>query len=141
MWESHNVVAEGELPDSWKPAHHPQSYLPPRNPSRLPKALILRLPTVVTELGQENRKLPQQSPACAASVNVRMNYGNTRPGWLEKGKRSSHDFDVEYQERRGARRSPEHLRPFKRLSVPFPAPCPQKSVPLGSRQRVQLALG
>lgn len=85
MWESHNVVAEGELPDSWKPAHHPQSYLPPRNPSRLPKALILRLPTVVTELGQENRKLPQQSPALSFGKSKDELWGHA-PGLAGKGK-------------------------------------------------------
>ena len=68
LWEV-NVAAEGELGDSGHPAYHPQApFLPPRHPSRLPKALILRPSTGVTETGQEERKLLQQSPTCAALV-------------------------------------------------------------------------
>lgn len=99
------------------------TFLPPRHPSRLPTALIVRPSAGVTELEEETRKLLQQS-----STNV-CTFGKCKGelwghalGLVGKGKASSHDFDGEFQEPRGALRSPEPLLSVKQLRIPFLLP-------------------
>lgn len=111
--------------DSGHPAHHPPSYVPftqaPFQVAKGSHSAPIHGRTRARLVG-EKKKLLQQSPTCAAWVNARMNYGDARRGRLQKGKRSSHDLDVEFQEPRGPLRSPEPLLSVKQLSGPFPAP-------------------
>lgn len=109
---SHNVGVDSG-------SHTPPllSFLSRRRPSRLPTVLILRPSTGVTELGPETRKQLQQSAACAA------NYGDTRYGWLEKGKPSSQEFSHRISETERTSEIPQNRSsPLSIFRVPFLLP-------------------
>lgn len=86
------MALEGELGDVRAPAHHPQApFLPPRHSSRLPKALILRQSTGVTEIG-EGKKKKKKYAKRAKNSQRRREKKITRNKWRQCTQKDSLDI-------------------------------------------------